>query len=121
MMELRKPHRLQEQTRTLAWGRELVQKWRESGLSAPEFCRAHGVAHQRLGYWRARLQADEERAEPARVAVAAPPQFVAVKLRSVTSEGTIEVVLRSGRVVRVHGAVDSETVRAVIEAAEAAC
>lgn len=89
-----------------------MRRWRESGLSAPDFCRVHGVAHQRLGYWRARLD-DEGKAEVQR--------FVPVRLREAVSEGSLEVVLRSGRIVRVHGAVDGETVRAVIEAAEAVC
>lgn len=113
MMEQTRPWREQEQARTLEAGRELMRRWRESGQSAQEFCREHGIPSQRLGYWRSRLGENGVKE--------AGPQFVAVRVREAASEAAIQVVLRSGRLVRVHGAVDSETVRAVIEAAEAAC
>ena len=105
--------REQEQAKKLEEGRALVRRWEESGQSAQEFCQAEEIKPQRLGYWRARLGGDGGNV--------AEPRFIPVRIKDTRSEGSLEVVLKSGRLVRVLGAVDGERVRAVIEAAEAAC
>jgi hypothetical protein len=44
-------------------GKALVEQWRESGLGPAEFCRARGIAEQRLHYWKRRLQREGVREE----------------------------------------------------------
>jgi transposase-like protein len=65
-----------EQLGRVRWGRleglALVRQWERSGLSASEFCRAHGVTAHRLQYWKRRSQ------EPQAQAREATPEFFAV-------------------------------------------
>ena len=42
--------------------REVLQRWRESGLSGSAFARAHGLNPQRLLWWRKRLESADETA-----------------------------------------------------------
>lgn len=41
--------------RRAAWGR-VLERWRESGLRATEFCRRHEIKPKRFSQWRAKLQ-----------------------------------------------------------------
>ena len=79
-------------------GCELVRRWRASGKNQSEFCRAVGIAPQRLHYWRQRVR--EEDLEPPKAA----PSFVAVQVRPPAPGAGVEVVLGNGRWARTaHG------------------
>jgi hypothetical protein len=77
--------------------RSVLARLDASGLATQEFAAQEGIDRQRLYYWRARLRA-------------APPAFVEVA-RTIASTSAIEVVLRSGRVLRVADGFSEETLR----------
>jgi hypothetical protein len=84
-------------------------------LPAAEFCEQAGVQLARLNHWRGKLRAEDSRKDggftPVRLrAVAAPAPAPAMS--------AIELQLSNGRIVRVMGAVDVQTLRTVLQAAE---
>lgn len=85
----------------------------ESGLSASAFAACEGIDVQRLRRWRRSLAAA---AAPARTSAPRPaPAFVEVVARP---SGAVEVVLLSGRVLRVAESVDARAlgrIAAVLE------
>jgi Transposase len=78
-----------------------------SGLSVAAFAAREGLDPQRLYFWRRRVEAGP---------VAPPPTFIEV--RHGAERERIEVVLRSGRVVRVGEAIDAGVLRRLIAALE---
>ena len=78
-----------------------------SGLSVNAFAARQGLDAQRLYFWKRRLEAELEHAPT--------PTFVEVMPRSVAA---VEVVLRSGRILRISPAIDSPTLRRLVEALE---
>lgn len=94
-----------------------MEEWEASGLSGLKFAERHGLTVRTLYGWRQRL---EDEAEVA--LVEQPPEaFTEVRVREAeagTSPGSIEIVARGGRLIRVVGPVDVEQLRATIEAVE---
>jgi hypothetical protein len=80
-----------------------------SGLRASAFAAREGLDVQRLQSWRRKLGT---KSKP-RKARASRPAFV--ELRPGRSE-PIEIVLRSGRVLRVHESIDAAVLRRLVEA-----
>jgi hypothetical protein len=80
-----------------------------SGLSPSAFAIREGLDVQRLQRWRGRLGA------MATTDTVAAPAFV--ELRSVGAE-SVEIVLRSGRVLRVSETIDAGALRRLVEALE---
>lgn len=78
----------------------------DSGLSVWEFARREGVDPQKLYWWRQRLT-------PA----AAPPAFVEI---AAPVEQRVEVVLRSGHVVRFSSTLAPEALRRFVDALDGA-
>jgi hypothetical protein len=76
---------------------------RASGLSALAFSRREGLGRERLYWWRKRLERTGSRATT----------FVEVKARATE---LVEVVLGSGRVLRVPSAIEPEVLRRLVEA-----
>jgi len=109
---------------------ERVRRWSESGKSAPAFAAEIGVNASTLTGWRWRLaRAAEEgsggkrrRERPKSRGKQTPASFVEL-VASIPSEpgaeDRFEIVLGSGRVVRVPQRFDAETLRALVEALEA--
>jgi transposase-like protein len=83
-----------------------------SGLSLRAFAQREGVDEQRLYFWRRRLGRNAQR----RVA----PAFVEVTPVQ-RSLGHVEIVLRSGRVLRAAEAIDSQALRRIVETLEDEC
>ena len=84
-----------------------------SGLSIPAFAAREGFDDQRLYSWRQRIKKASE-AVP-------PPTFIEVRRQAVARE-RVEIVLRSGRVVRVDESIDAAALRRLIQVLEeAAC
>lgn len=98
--------------------REWVNKWRSSGLSGGQFARRHGLNESTLYRWGQRM------AEGGAVSLAqsrhersAPPSFAEVRIGARNdSEGSIEVTLGHGRVVRVSGRVERAQLELVFQA-----
>jgi transposase-like protein len=78
-----------------------------SGLSVPAFADREGIDPQRLYSWRRRIEVGS---------VEAPPAFIEV--RHAAERERVEIVLRSGRVVRVAESIDGDVLRRLIAALE---
>jgi transposase-like protein len=101
---------------------ELVAQWSASGESVERFSARLGISAETLKRWRKRTQG---KVSSGLLAGAAPSKddaprslFTPVQVvRSARAEcGLVEVVTRGGCVVRVHGAVDEETLASVFAA-----
>lgn len=98
---------------------ELIARWRASGLSGREFADAYDLGVGSLYGWAARLDSDAPD-------VPRTPRFSEVHVVEAARTSTspeeppapIELVARSGRVIRVMGAVDADTLGVVLEVAE---
>ncbi len=87
-----------------------VERWKASGLGGKTFAEQHGLTFSSLYRWARVL---EGKARP-------KVGFTEVKVRESSSSmapkvGMIEIVTRTGWVVRVTGAVDVERLREVLE------
>ena len=100
-----------------AEGRFVVEAWRRSGLRPAEFARKYGLEGYRLDHWRGRCQAVEE--EPEAKLSFAP--VVVKDLGVARSREGVELVLRSGVVVRVPGSVDVAWLGELVSALEGRC
>jgi hypothetical protein len=124
----------------LEWAR-LIDEWKASGLSLPEFCRTRGLQKTTMCGWvykpalkRAIEKAQRgDRPQPVdspKSRKPSPPKstpaFVPVRLRQLVSSSTIEsvqrssieVILGAGRRVIVERGFDAETLRRVVAALE---
>ena len=124
--------------------RTTLASWARSGLNVRDFCRVHDLKEGSFYSWRriiaardqhSNVQADPRpqpnpaaprRATPTRAAQAepdrraatpAPPTFVPVR---VIADTPLELVLRSGRILRVPHGCDPEHLLAVVAALEGA-
>jgi transposase-like protein len=91
--------------------------WKASGLSISAFCRTRDVTEASFYYWRRELADRGHRggqgdATPISVT---EPAFVPVR---VVATEPIEVVVRSGQILRVGTAFDPSHLRAVVSALE---
>lgn len=93
--------------------RQMVARWKSSGLSARAFCRAEGINEPMFYWWRREfIRRDESGAKPAFL----PVQVVVEKPESPT--GSVEIVLANGRRVRVGVGFDPQTLVRVVELLE---
>lgn len=107
----------QKRTRRTASERtDIVGRWQQSGLPAREFAEQAGLNPSLLYLWRRQLKAA---AKPEPRARERKPAFSELRLSTPTpASGHLEVVARSGRVVRVHGEIDIRTFQRILEAVE---
>ena len=104
------PHR--DRSREQFW-RKTLSDFQASGLSIRGFCRAHGLHESAFYFWRCELA--RRNRQPARRVVIAKPSFVPVH---VVASMPLEVVLRSGQVVRVAAGFEASHLQAVVNALE---
>lgn len=106
------------------WTAEVAQ-WRKSGLGSAEYAQQRDLKRGTLLWWSRRVGKTSEVRTPS--AAATPVMFVPLRIREdqtaalESSQGSIEVILRNGRRVRVSGAVDGGALARVLDAAEGAC
>lgn len=101
-------------------GRELVERWRQSGLSQTAFAKQEQLDQSRISFWIRKVGKLNEGKKRAPAA----PRFVRVEPRreEVVAAGTLEVVMRGGLYVRIGGEVAEGLLRRVLAAAaELAC
>jgi len=87
-----------------------VARWRASGLGGTKFAEQHGISDSALYRW-AHIFEDEAQPEH-------EVEFKPVHVRGTSTPSTlsaVEIVARSGWVVRVVGDVDADRLRAVLE------
>jgi len=89
--------------------REALSALDASGLSATEFAYRQGIDAQRLYWWRRRLANSSQES--------ATPSFVELSPSSV-GIGHVEVILRSGRIVRFSAAIETTVLRRLVAALE---
>lgn len=95
--------------------RRMLRQWQRSGMSVRAFCRTHELAEPSFYFWRSNLaERDRQRTEPAAEATGL---FAPVRLVDHASS-PLEVLCRSGQVVRVNAAFDPAVLRAVVAALE---
>lgn len=105
----------------------LLGQWKDSGLSQAEFCRRRSLKPMTFYWWKRKLSANGKTvsrrgARGKRSSVLSQAGgFVEVQLARPGGPGDYEVVLSRGRVVRLPGDFDAETVTRLISAVEAAC
>ena len=109
--------------------RQLLQRWRSSGLSVRALCQAPGLSEPSLYAWR-RILAQRDAAAPApRSHVANPraarPAFVPVHVRAddrtevnPPEEGCLEVLLAGQRVLRIRRGFDAATLQRLLAVLE---
>ncbi len=97
-----------------AW-RDRVTRWRASGLNVRDFCRREGLSEPSFYSWRRALaERDADAVAPD------APAFVPVHVRADPAPPALEVVLRSGHLLRVPRGFDPDQLRRVVAALEAA-
>ena len=90
--------------------RDRLEKWTASGLSAKEFATREGLRPERLFFWQRRLRSS------AAIAVAGV-SFAKVSVEPAVIEAgsePLDVVTRSGHVIRVRPRFDESTLRRLI-------
>lgn len=115
------------QRRSAAEWLALVSQWEASDESTPTFAARHGVGASSLYWWRHKLGEAAETPSgtkrtapaPSSVVLKGPVAFTEVRI-SERSEVVrpLEVVARSGHVIRVHGKVDASALQALLAAVE---
>ena len=113
------------QRRREQW-RELLRRWRASGLSQAEFCRQHGVAVWKLAWWKKRLAempcdpvARAARKRRSDRSVDCSGSFVPVGVLSTSVRiGRMELRLGAGRRLRFAADVDPGKLAGIVAALE---
>ena len=108
-----------------AYWQDLVDQWSRSGLSQAAFCRERGITYGSFTWWKRQLvsaaggDAGPGGSRSGRGRATKTGSFVEVQLGP--ARASYEVVLARGRVLRIYGPFDSESVSRLITAVEAAC
>lgn len=115
-------NRVRRRRRSASQRSKLLEQWSESGESAEQFAARIGVKASTLATWRKAAGKDASRAgsthdETTRKA-SGESMFARVQVvEPVTrGEGLVEIVLRDGVLLRIHGAVSAETLSTVVGA-----
>jgi transposase len=91
--------------------RQVVARWKRSGLSVRTFCRAEGLKPVTFYWWRRELNRRDQ-SQPAFLPVCILPE------PAEPAGGGIEVVLANGRSLRVGAGFDPQTLVRVVELLE---
>ena len=102
---------------------EWVAKWRASGLAGTEFSAQHGLKRWALYDWARKLERKRASAEAREAEKQRPVEFTTVEITGATrqeqaKDGGVEVIARSGHVVRVRDIADLELLRSVLQLVE---
>jgi hypothetical protein len=109
-------YRTREQART--YWQEVLNRWRQSGLSVPQFCREQEISESGLYTWRKKLSVTHSTTEP-RSSNPSESPFVQVDMPSAPhSQLTLE--LASGHTLHIAGQVNTDALVKVIGALQEA-
>jgi hypothetical protein len=105
--------------------RRVLARWQRSGLTLREFGQQRGIPLSTLTWWR---QVFRRGGQPGSVAAKSLPAIDAVVFTEVprpatvpTTRPVLEIVLRSGHVLRVPAGADTETLQRVLQTLQTAC
>lgn len=111
--------------RTASEWEQLLSQWRASELSADEFAQQRELNAGTLRWWQTRLNKKDAKSSVGKAASNAKAEpngersFTEVVVTGrVERSARMEVVSRSGHVIRLQGPVDSDALVAVLEAVE---
>jgi hypothetical protein len=108
--------RERDATKERLW-REAIRRWQQSGQTIRAFCREQRLKEGSFHFWRRTIARRDQS-----VASATPSQhkpiFVPVRLTPAAAAVPLELVLGSGRVVRVSPGFDAATLHALLAALE---
>ena len=96
--------------------REAIGRWRRSGQTIRGFCRKQGLSEVSFHAWR-RTIAQRDEQVPCATPLNCEPVFVPVRLTPAVpgaNEVPLELVLGSGRIVRVPPGFDADTLRQLL-------
>lgn len=96
--------------------KQRVAQWKKSGLTAEVFAAEHDLNARTLRWWSSALQRPEPRASTVGFARLVPLEAAPA---TTAEPAPLEVVLASGRVVRVRPGFDPALLRALLAALEA--
>lgn len=105
--------------------RRVLARWQHSGLTLREFGQQRGIPLSTLTWWR---QVFRRAGEPVNTASKSVPASDAVVFTEVprpatvpTTPAVLEIVLRSGHVLRVPAGADTDTLQRVLQVLQTAC
>jgi hypothetical protein len=105
--------------------RRVLARWQRSGLTLREFGQQRGIPLSTLTWWR---QVFRRAGEPVNAASKSVPTGDAVVFTEVPRPATVpttppvlEIVLRSGHVLRVPAGAETETLQRVLQVLQTAC
>jgi len=103
--------------------REMVQRWRQSGVTIRDFCDAHGLSEPSFYGWRREIakrdgqtgeRSTRTSARSARRHASGLPAFVPLRVTPTEPASALEVVVGAGHVVRVAPGFDAATLRSLL-------
>ena len=105
--------------------RRVMARWQRSGLTLREFGQRRGIPLSTLTWWR---QVFRRAGEPVDAVPKSAPASDAVVFTEVRRPATVptpppvlEIILRSGHLLRVPAGVDTDTLQRVLQALQAPC
>jgi hypothetical protein len=105
--------------------RRMLARWHRSGLTLREFGQQRGIPLSTLTWWRQVFRRAGEPVDPASKSAPASDAVVFTEvLRRApvpTAPPVLEIVLRSGHVLRVPTGADTDTLQRVLQALQATC
>lgn len=95
---------------------DIMERWRQSGLTTREFAEQEGLHASLLYQWRKQLKAAAEQPTPTE---GLRPGFSELRLSTTQpQQSAVEIVTRNGRTVRVHGEISARALQQVLAAVE---
>jgi len=105
---------------TAEWSR-VVASWRASGETSKAFAARHGLNAGTLLWWSCRLSKTGAKRSRRTIATPKQPAFTQVRVTSTPAAreaGRMEVVTRTGRVIRWEGVADADALRTAVRVVE---
>jgi hypothetical protein len=107
-----------DSTKEQSW-RHLLQQWQRSDLSVRAFCGERGIAEPSFYAWRRIIAQRDARTEDGVPRPSAPPaddtpRFLPLQIVPTTAGAPLELVLASGRIVRVPAGFDATALRQLL-------
>jgi len=105
--------------------RRVLVRWQRSGLTLREFGQQRGIPLSTLTWWRQVFRRAGEPVNPASKSAPARDRVVFTEVPRPTTAPTtppvLEILLRSGHVLRVPAGADTDTLQRVLQALQTAC
>lgn len=113
MMARRKGAFTAYQLKRHVYWRQMISRWRESGLSGMDFCRRHKIQFRQLSKWKIRL-ADQSVSVPA-----VSGDFI--EIQPSVSHCVYEILTPANYRIRIEGACQSEMLSNILSAVSRVC